>query len=353
MHRNDSTMSAIAPQDSSGPAPRATRTAGSSTPDTHRGKLFRKYLLLIMTLVGLALLASGAISLVFSYRETTAALASLQREKAIGAASRIEQYLRQVTQQLQYAALPQMGSGDLELRRIEFLKLLRQAPEVTDIALIDHDGRELIAESRLGMSMLASGKDRSGDLAFKEARRGQPWFGPVYFRKETEPYMTVAFRSGGDKPLLTVAELNLKFIWDVVSRIKIGKKGKAYVVDRDGYLVADPDIGLVLRKTQMGALEHVKDITAASSDEAPALQSRDLGGTRVLASMAPLERVYVGETQDVAEGPKVEQRCGRAISVAGACELRIDAVQCGRRRKEPGRWPDRDLEPELGEARSR
>ena len=33
--------------------------------------------------------------------ETRAALASLQREKAVGAASRIEQYLRQLTQQLQ------------------------------------------------------------------------------------------------------------------------------------------------------------------------------------------------------------------------------------------------------------
>ena len=263
----------------------------------HRGKLFRKYLLLILTLVSAALVLSGGISVYFTYRETTAALASLQREKAIGAASRIEQYLRQVTQQLQYAALPQMGAGDLELRRIEFLKLIRQAPEVTDISLIDADGRELIAESRLGMSVLASGRDRSGEAAFQQAQRGQPWFGPVYFRKETEPYMTVAIRSGGERPLLTVAELNLKFIWDVVSRIKIGDKGKAYVVGREGYLVADPDIGLVLRKTQMGALEHVRDMTVASGDDIPALQSHDLLGTRVLVSMAPIEtlgwRVFV------------------------------------------------------------
>jgi HAMP domain-containing protein len=291
-------MSALIPPGSAGPvADTGSAVPTVPPPHSHRGRLFRKYLLLIMTLVGLALLASGAISLVFSYRETSAALASLQQEKAVGAAARIEQYLRQVTQQLQYAALPQMGAGDLELRRIEFLKLLRQAPEVTDIALIDHEGRELIAESRLGMSMMASGKDRSGEPAFKEAKRGQPWFGPVYFRKETEPYMTVAFRSGGDKPLLTVAELNLKFIWDVVSRIKIGDKGKAYVVDRDGYLVADPDIGLVLRKTQMGGLEHVQAMKAAAEGDAPAMQSHDLAGTAVLASMAPIEsqgwRVFV------------------------------------------------------------
>ena len=92
-----------------------------------------------------------------------------------------------------------MGAGDLELRRIEFLKLLRQVPEVTDVALIGADGREQIAESRLGMSLLGSGKDRSAEPAFQQARRGQPWYGPVYFRKETEPYMSVAVRSGGDR----------------------------------------------------------------------------------------------------------------------------------------------------------
>ena len=55
-----------------------------------------------------------------------AALASLQHEKAIGASSRIEQYLRTVEQQLRFAALPQFDAADADLRRIEFLKLLRE-----------------------------------------------------------------------------------------------------------------------------------------------------------------------------------------------------------------------------------
>ena len=36
----------------------------------------------------------------------------------------------------------------------------------------------------------------------------------------------------GEEAGITVAEVNLKFIWDVISRIKIGQKGLAYVVDR-------------------------------------------------------------------------------------------------------------------------
>src|SRR5262245_42656418 len=84
-----------------------------------RGRLFRRYLALILTLVSSALLISGGISIYFSYQESRAAFAELQHEKAIAAASRIEQYIRQIDQQLAYAALPQLDAGDVELRRLE------------------------------------------------------------------------------------------------------------------------------------------------------------------------------------------------------------------------------------------
>ncbi len=74
----------------------------------HYGRLFRKYLVLILSLVCGALLASGAISIYFSYQEQQTALGSLQQEKAVAAASRIEQYVRQIERQLAYAALPQL-----------------------------------------------------------------------------------------------------------------------------------------------------------------------------------------------------------------------------------------------------
>jgi GAF domain-containing protein/HAMP domain-containing protein/anti-sigma regulatory factor (Ser/Thr protein kinase) len=260
-----------------------------AVPKLLRGRLFRKYLWLIISLVSVALLASGGIGLYFSYQETRSSLASLQHEKAIGAASHIEQYIRQISQQLAYASLPQIDASDVELRRIEFLKLLRQAPEVTDISQLDAAGKEQIAVSRLGMDIVSSVKDRSQEPAFLNAKRGQPWFSAVYFRKETEPYMTVATRSGGPNSPVTVAELNLKFIWDVVSRIKIGDKGKAYVVDGTGLLVADPDIGMVLRKTNLSALPHVKAAAGVRNAAAPAMESVDLAGVAVLTSVAPIE----------------------------------------------------------------
>ena len=80
--------------------------AGEAMASPMRGRLFRKYLLLILSLVSGALLASGALSLYFSYQENKAALAAVQQEKAVAAASRIEQYMRQIEQQLAFASLP-------------------------------------------------------------------------------------------------------------------------------------------------------------------------------------------------------------------------------------------------------
>ena len=109
--------------------------------------------------------------------------------------------------------------------------------------------------------------------------------------------MSIAVRSGGEAGPVTVAEVNLKFIWDVVTRIKIGQKGKAYVVDGTGFLVADPDIGLVLRKTNLSGLEQVKTALQPGSDDALAMLAHDFSGNRVLTAHAPIDplgwRVFV------------------------------------------------------------
>ncbi|MGA8048816.1 MAG: GAF domain-containing protein [Burkholderiales bacterium] len=250
-----------------------------------RSRLFRKYFVPIMLLVGGVLLASGAISLYFSYQENKSALARLQHEKAVAAAARIEEFVRQIEKQLRYAALAQLGSAGTAQRRIEFLKMLNLMQEVTDIAQIDAAGREQLFVSRLEVDRIGSERDRSQDPAFREAKPGKTWFGPVYFRKQSEPYMTIAVRSGS---LLTVADVNLKFILDPITHIRVGAKGKAYLVDANGLLVADPDIGRVLRKTDLSALAQVQAAMGHGVGE-PAMLARNADGVEVLTAYAPIE----------------------------------------------------------------
>jgi hypothetical protein len=77
---------------------------------TRRWRLFPKYALLIITLVGSMLVASGAIGVYFSWRENEAHLVDLQEEKAESAANRIEQYILDIEHQLSWTALPRAAS---------------------------------------------------------------------------------------------------------------------------------------------------------------------------------------------------------------------------------------------------
>jgi hypothetical protein len=71
-----------------------------------RGSLFRKYAVFFVVLVSVALAASGAVELYFSYQESKEALVALQREKALAAAARIEQFVKEVEQQISWTTQP-------------------------------------------------------------------------------------------------------------------------------------------------------------------------------------------------------------------------------------------------------
>jgi two-component system, NtrC family, sensor kinase len=255
---------------------------------TLRGSLFRKYVVYFVALVSVALIASGAVQLYFTYQENKDALLNLQREKAAAAATRIAAYVEDIEHQLAWMRLPQVGPQTPEQRRIEYLKLLRLVPAITDVALLDATGREQLRVSRLGMDVTGGDNDFSNDPKFLQARSGKTYFSPVYFRKETEPYMTISGAGTGGQAGMTVAEVNLKFIWDVISRISIGKEGLAYVVDSRGRLIAHPDISYVLQKQELAALPQVKAALdgGGDSDDDSVTIARSAQGKEVLTAHA-------------------------------------------------------------------
>ncbi|HET7526275.1 MAG TPA: GAF domain-containing protein, partial [Burkholderiaceae bacterium] len=67
----------------------------------------------------------------------------------------------------------------------------------------------------------------------------------------------------------------------VVSGIKIGRSGLAYVVDANGTLIAHPDISLVLKKTDLSELPQVAAVLHGGAESATA---HDLAGHEVLAA---------------------------------------------------------------------
>src|SRR6478609_7990920 len=235
--------------------------APSASASIVRSRLFIKYALLFVAVVSLALIANGAFDVYFSYQEQKAALVRIQREQAEAAAGKIGQFISEIQSQVGWTTQLPWSAGTLEQRRFDALRLLRQVPAITELAEIDSSGHEQLKVSRLAMEVVGSGNDVSKDPAFTEAVA--LYYGPVYFRRESEPYMTLSLAGTRRDTGVSIAQVNLKLIWDVLSKIKFSGHGRAYVIDSSGRLIAHPDISLVLRNTDMSQLAQVKSTRAA------------------------------------------------------------------------------------------
>ena len=202
--------------------------AAARPPPRVRGRLFRKYVALFVAVVCVALLANGAFEIWFSYQDHEASLIRIQREQAQAAAAKIGQFITEIQSQIGWTTELPWSSATLEQRRFDALRLLRQVPAITELSQLDATGKEQLRVSRLEMDAVGPGTDLSHDPRFTEAVAHKVYYGPVYFRRESEPYMTLALAGARQDAGVSVAEVNLKFIWDVVSQIKVGEHGRAY-----------------------------------------------------------------------------------------------------------------------------
>jgi signal transduction histidine kinase len=253
--------------------------------------LFLKYVTLFVGLVAVVSAINAALDLYFVYQDNRRASIDVQREKAEAAAQKIEAFVREIERQIGWVAYAQFDALPAEQRRFDYVRLLRQVPAITELAQLDRNGHEQLHVSRLSMDMFGSNQDRSNEPAFVEAKANKVYYGPVYFRKGSEPYLTMAVAHGG-RGGVTVADVNLKLILDVISQIKIGQNGYAYVVDRQGRLVAHPDISLVLRGTDMSKLAQVEEVLkqedTADATGTAAVDARNRNGVPVLSAHATI-----------------------------------------------------------------
>ena len=272
-----------------------------------QGRLFRKYALVLVALVGGTVVASSLLQLYFSYQESRDALLRIERAEASRAALRISQFVDGVRIQLQ-AVAPPPGLKDVSLdqRRADFLALQRRAPEIEETIFLDNDGKEQLRVSRLSLNVQGQAFDRSSDPEFARTRSGATYYGPVDFRAGSEPHFRVALPEGKDAAV-TIADVNLRFVLEPVSSIKVGEAGYAFVVDSAGRLIAHPDISAVLRLTDLSSLPQVQAALGEATTTGSAMTARSASGSAVLTAFEKIPStgwaVFVEQPLDEAFAP--------------------------------------------------
>jgi signal transduction histidine kinase len=266
-----------------------------------RGRLVRHYFATSLVLIGGGLIVSGLVELYFSYHDTRDHIALLQQEMANGAAFRIEQFILGIERGMRATA----KSRDMAVEGIspkykfELERLLLISPSITELTAIDAGGTDRVQVARFKRTFPRKqdqATHHSSSPAFETALQGKTYFGPVYFVRGSEPYISLAI-SIEQLPRNVIgvlrAEVDLRYVGEVISAIKAGNSGYAYVVTGSGELIAHPDISLVLQRTRLANLDQVKSAfqSTQGAGRPKPLVALNLQGQKVFSSSAVIPRL--------------------------------------------------------------
>ncbi len=173
-----------------------------------------------------------------------------------------------------------------EERMKVFGVLLGQKAPFRQLMLYDEGGKELALLSRFS---------RQSSIRFSPiAGRGTRFASDVFIDSMTsEPLIVISIGLFDEFDAFQgtlAAVVNLKFMWDIIETVDVGRTGSAYVVDKRGNLIACSDISRVLKRENVANIPLVSEFMTNLASPAHGHERfyRGLTGALVLGIYAPI-----------------------------------------------------------------
>jgi hypothetical protein len=176
--------------------------------------------------------------------------------QAENAAHKISQFIQEIESQVGWTLQLPLTDATLDQHRFDGMRLLHQSAAITDVVKIDSTGKERLRLNRGQATLIPNDQDYSQDPRFTMAMANKVYFGPLDLRRG--PSMTLALAGTHRDSGVTIVEVGFQLVWDVVTRMKVGEREQAYVIDPQGRLIAHSDISLVLRNADITQLAQVR-----------------------------------------------------------------------------------------------
>lgn len=242
----------------------------------------------------ISLIIAGGMQLYFNIRAQRNAISGNQQMIAQDAAGAVRGFITEIQNGLKTAVWMADPTTLPESKQIEFLQSqLGFYPALKELILFNRNDKVLNGVSR--RSFLSLGKSEYGfKEVLKTAHSYNTYISNIYIDKVTcEPLILFGI------PVLNVfkeykglllAEVNLKFMWDLVDQLKVGKAGYAYVVDRKGNLISFGDASRVLKgenvKNTVSVNDFIKNQKAKTTTQVKIYTG--IKGTTVVGTYVPL-----------------------------------------------------------------
>jgi GAF domain-containing protein/HAMP domain-containing protein len=248
--------------------------------------LATRFLLALVAAAIVPLLIVSVLGIVNSLVVQRAQISDLQQEATKNAANTIDNYLEKVEDEMILSSQRRTVVEDESLTAL-LDGLLAYNVGFETLAVMDVTGQEVAKRSRYLLFGPNDLQDRSDAEEFVTALSGERYLGPISISQYSEPLVTLAIpleNVRGQVEGVLSAEVNLKYMWDIIARLETGLGSYAYVVDGEGLLIAYRDSSVVLQGRNLRELQGVRD----------ALQDQPIAGSYVGLDGEPVIGAYQG-----------------------------------------------------------
>lgn len=220
--------------------------------------------LAFFALIVVVLLISSSLNIYFRLQTQEKVIADQQEHIAEDAANTVKNFIQEKFTLLKAtASFSNLTAAQKEEQELALARLLRVEPAFRQSVLLDTQEQELVRVSRLSISLSAQLMKYNKSELFSKVSRKETYICSIYIDAiSSEPMIVMAVPVtdvfGNFKGVL-MAEVNLKFMWDLVDSIKVGDTGVAYVVDMEGNLIAFGDTSRVLKGENLKHLDEVNE----------------------------------------------------------------------------------------------
>ncbi len=147
------------------------------------------------------------------------------------------------------------GSDTGEQERLLY-SCLTNLPYVERMSLLDGKGYEITGVSRFDIGKSGASQEKDVENIFKSIKNFQTYIGPVLLDQHGQPYFQLAIPiilQGNDVKGAVVADISLRSVVDLLSKVAGTSGAWLFLVDQEGHLIGHEDFSQVLSNRNVQA----------------------------------------------------------------------------------------------------
>jgi len=241
----------------------------------------------------MVLLTASSLQIYFNYKIQRDIIIKQQQLIAEKAVNTVKSFINEKSNILKtVASISNTATFSYKEQKLILEKLLGSEPVFRQLILLDSKKQEIVRKSRLSNLLSLQSTNEEIDK-FSGINPRNLYISSVYIDEITsEPMIIIA------SPIIDVlenfkgtllAEVNLKFMWDMIDSLKFGTNGQTYVIDKSGNLIAYGDISRVLKRENLIHLKNIAEfVNNSNSFEQNTNVSRGILNTYSVSCIMPL-----------------------------------------------------------------